>query len=139
MTGTRCSMNIDHVGLLGPSIDELVSEFSGLGFSVVGPAELVGMNEAGEPVSLDQHSAHIMFDEDYVELTAVEAHAGENHHLARLLDKPAGLRLIVLRTDNIDPRDYLQRLDDWERRVAEGGGMWRVVNDLERLDRLIVN
>ena len=49
------------------------------------------------------------------------------------------LNVTKLRTDNIDPRDYLQRLDDWERRVAEGGGMWRVVNDLERLDRLIVN
>lgn len=49
------------------------------------------------------------------------------------------LNVTKLRTDNIDPRDYLQRLEDWERRVDEGGGMWRVVNDLERLDTLIAN
>jgi len=49
------------------------------------------------------------------------------------------LNVTKLRTDNIDPRDYLQRLDDWEKRVGEGGGMWRVVNDLERLDHLIAN
>jgi len=104
MTATGCSMNIDHVGLLGPSIHDLVSNYIGLGFSVVGPAELVGVNEAGEQITLDQQSAHIMFAEDYVELTAVAPHAGENHHLARLLNKPAGLRLIVLRTDDIGAR-----------------------------------
>ncbi|MDH3715023.1 MAG: VWA domain-containing protein [Gammaproteobacteria bacterium] len=49
------------------------------------------------------------------------------------------LNVTKLRSDNVNPRDYLQRLDNWEKRVGEGGGMWRVVNDLERLDRLISN
>ena len=49
------------------------------------------------------------------------------------------LNVTKLRSDNIDPRDYLQRLDTWEKRVGEGGGVWRVVNDLERLDHLIAN
>jgi hypothetical protein len=49
------------------------------------------------------------------------------------------LNVTKLRSDNVDPRDYLQRLDNWEKRVGDGGGMWRVVNDLERLDRLIAN
>lgn len=48
------------------------------------------------------------------------------------------LNVTKLRSDNIDPRDYLDRLDDWEKRVLQGGGVWRVINDLERLDRLIV-
>ncbi|MCL6415736.1 VWA domain-containing protein [Aestuariirhabdus sp. Z084] len=47
------------------------------------------------------------------------------------------LNVTKLRTDNIDPRDYLNRLKDWEKRVVEGGGYWQVMNDLERLDRLI--
>lgn len=47
------------------------------------------------------------------------------------------LNVTKLRTDNIDPRDYLHRLEAWQKRVVEGGGQWAVMNDLERLDQLI--
>ncbi len=47
------------------------------------------------------------------------------------------LNVTKLRSDNIDPRDYLNRLDQWEKRVYEAGGTWGVINDLERMDRLI--
>lgn len=47
------------------------------------------------------------------------------------------LNVTKLRSDNIDPRDYLQRLELWQKRVAEAGGSWGVINDLERMDRLI--
>ena len=47
------------------------------------------------------------------------------------------LNVTKLRSDNIDPRDYLKRLDAWEKRVTDGGGRWGVINDLERLDLLI--
>jgi len=47
------------------------------------------------------------------------------------------LNVTKLRSDNIDPRDYLERLDLWKRRVAEAGGSWGVINDLERMDHLI--
>lgn len=47
------------------------------------------------------------------------------------------LNVTKLRSDNIDPRDYLKRLDNWQKRVIDGGGHWQVMNDLERLDRLI--
>lgn len=49
------------------------------------------------------------------------------------------LNVTKLRRDNIDPRDYKHRLDNWQERVIQGGGEWRVVNDLERLDRMIVH
>jgi len=39
-----------------------------------------------------------------------------------------------LRSDNVDPREYMKRLDHWQSRVVTGGGSWKVINDLERLD-----
>ena len=47
------------------------------------------------------------------------------------------LNVTKLRSDNIDPRDYLKRLAQWQKRVVDGGGQWQVMNDLERLDKLI--
>lgn len=47
------------------------------------------------------------------------------------------LNVTKLRSDNIDPRDYLSRLDNWQSRVIDGGGDWRVLNDLERMDKLL--
>jgi len=47
------------------------------------------------------------------------------------------LNVTKLRTDNVDPRNYLGRLESWKQRVESGGGQWRVVNDLERLESLL--
>jgi len=47
------------------------------------------------------------------------------------------LNVTKLRSDNIDPRDYMNRLDLWETRVSQAGGTWGVINDLEHMDRLI--
>ena len=47
------------------------------------------------------------------------------------------LNVTKLHSDNIDPRDYLNRLGTWKKRVVDGGGDWRVVNDFDRLDNLI--
>jgi hypothetical protein len=46
------------------------------------------------------------------------------------------LNVTKLRSDNVDPRDYYKRVEDWRSRVEAGGGTWRVVNDLERLENL---
>jgi hypothetical protein len=47
------------------------------------------------------------------------------------------LNVTKLRSDQVDPREYMDRLAAWERRVVSGGGAWRVINDLERLDGLL--
>ena len=47
------------------------------------------------------------------------------------------LNVTKLRTDNIDPREYLDRLAAWQERVESGGGSWQVVNDLERLEKVL--
>lgn len=46
------------------------------------------------------------------------------------------LNVTKLRSDNIDPREYMKRLEDWEKRVTSGGGTWKIINDLERLEPL---
>ena len=46
------------------------------------------------------------------------------------------LNVTKLRSDNVDPREYITRLDDWKTQVTESGGSWRVVNDLDDLDGL---
>jgi hypothetical protein len=50
-----------------------------------------------------------------------------------------GVRVIALNVtkltaDNVDPREYMGRLEVWRERVEAGGGQWGVINDLERLD-----
>jgi len=47
------------------------------------------------------------------------------------------LNVTKLRSDNIDPREYMDRLELWKSRVEKGGGQWDVINDLERLDKLV--
>ena len=46
------------------------------------------------------------------------------------------LNVTKLRSDNIDPKEYLDRLEQWRLRVESGGGEWKVINDLERLEAL---
>jgi hypothetical protein len=47
------------------------------------------------------------------------------------------LNVTKLRSDNYDPREYLNRVEAWRSRVERAGGQWRVINDLERLDGLL--
>jgi hypothetical protein len=48
------------------------------------------------------------------------------------------LNVVKLKTDNIDPRRYLGRLEDWQKRVTTAGASeWRVINDLEHLDAML--
>jgi uncharacterized protein with von Willebrand factor type A (vWA) domain len=47
------------------------------------------------------------------------------------------LNVTKLRSDNIDPREYLGRLQEWQTRVEKTGGEWRVINDLDGLDGML--
>jgi len=47
------------------------------------------------------------------------------------------LNVTKLRSDNMDPREYLGRLETWQGRVEKTGGKWRVINDLDGLDGLL--
>jgi hypothetical protein len=48
------------------------------------------------------------------------------------------VNVVKLKTDNVDPRRYMGRLEEWQKRVQHAGASeWRVINDLEHLDRLL--
>lgn len=49
------------------------------------------------------------------------------------------LNVTKLRSDNVDPREYMDRLAQWQKRVEAGGGKWRVINDLERLENILAD
>jgi len=47
------------------------------------------------------------------------------------------LNVTKLGSDNVDPREYLDRLDAWQKRVEGSGGHWRVINDLDGLGDML--
>jgi hypothetical protein len=47
------------------------------------------------------------------------------------------LNVTKLRSDNVDPREYLQRLGQWQSKVEGSGGHWQVINDLDGLEGLL--
>ena len=46
------------------------------------------------------------------------------------------LNVTKLRQDIMDPKVYMARVEDWRQKTENGGGQWRVINDLERLDNI---
>ena len=51
--------------------------------------------------------------------------------------KVVALNVTKLRSDNIDPREYIDRLAEWKGRVEKTGGEWTVINDLDGLEGLL--
>lgn len=41
--------------------------------------------------------------------------------------------------DNIDPANYRQRVTHWQQRVEQDGGQWQLINQLDRLERLVAS
>jgi len=49
------------------------------------------------------------------------------------------LNVTKLREDIRDPKEYMDRVEKWQAEVEKGGGKWRIINDLERLDNIFSN
>ena len=48
------------------------------------------------------------------------------------------VNVVKLKTDNVDPRLYMGRLEAWQKRVVKAGATeWRVINNLDRLDAIL--
>jgi hypothetical protein len=53
----------------------------------------------------------------------------------------AGTKVIAvdvtkLQSDNVNPQNYLDRLQHWNKVVTQDGGQWLVINDMNHLDRV---
>ena len=46
------------------------------------------------------------------------------------------LNVTKLRDDIRDPKNYMVRVEHWREKTEKGGGNWRVINDLERLENI---
>lgn len=51
--------------------------------------------------------------------------------------KVVALNVAKLRPDQVDPKLYLERVEQWRENVTSAGGTFRMVNDLSRLDGLL--
>ena len=65
-----------------------------------------------------------------------EIQAGYNRDIPIDLEgyRVIAINVTKLRSDNIDPVEYLDRLESWRNKVESGGGQWQVINDLEKLE-----
>ena len=97
MTRAGHDCPLDHAGILGSDIDVMVTAFREIGFVVSDPQELMGRDPGGEPIGLGQWSAHVLFVDSYIELTAVPERSPQ-HHLARYFELGDGPRLILFAT-----------------------------------------
>ncbi len=48
------------------------------------------------------------------------------------------LNVTKLRADNQNPQIYLDRVDHWQKKIANGGGRWEVINDLDKPDAILM-
>lgn len=64
---------------------------------------------------------------------------GYNRNIDFSLDNTevVAVNVTKLRSDNIDPEEYLNRLQMWQNKVETGAGKWRVINDLDQLGELL--
>jgi catechol 2,3-dioxygenase-like lactoylglutathione lyase family enzyme len=90
---------IDHIGLVGRDIAAMVSAFRRLGFTVTNPVQLTQPGPDGNPIPLGQLSAHVIFPDTYLELTAVEK-PGQGNHLDPWLARHEGLHIMAFRSEN---------------------------------------
>lgn len=51
--------------------------------------------------------------------------------------KVVALNVTKLNTDNINPREYMERIEEWKFKVEEGGGKWKVLNNLDRIEKAL--
>jgi catechol 2,3-dioxygenase-like lactoylglutathione lyase family enzyme len=85
---------IDHIGIVVHDIAPTIAWLRGLGFRVSDPVALHGPDGP-----LGQHSAHCIFANGYIEISAPLA--GSGNHLEPLLAQGEGIRILALRSHGI--------------------------------------
>ncbi|RME66133.1 MAG: VOC family protein, partial [Alphaproteobacteria bacterium] len=101
MDDVTIPMAIDHVGIVGRDMAGLKLAYERLGFRVTEPKPLLGADGQGKMVPLGQYSAHFMFADSYVELSAVTGEKPHNH-LEPWLRRYEGLHILALATPDAE-------------------------------------
>ena len=109
------------------SIDQFVKGVKGSAYTDISGGLLQGiefLNETGAA------SKYILIYSDLKE----DLPEGYIRDFELLLDgfSVVALNVTKLRGDNVDPNEYLRRVEAWEQKITMGGGSWAVINDFEK-------
>jgi hypothetical protein len=88
------ALSVDHLGIVVRDLAAEVAAWRAAGFRVSDPQPLMGRSVDGHPVPLGQSSAHVVFENGYVELSSPLP--GSGNHLEPYLAKGEGVRILVL-------------------------------------------
>jgi len=91
---------IDHIGLVVADLDASVLRWRAAGFQVSDPEPLMTVAVDGAPRPLGQRSAHIVFENAYVELSSPDP--GSGNHLEPMLALGEGVRIVVFSADSVE-------------------------------------
>jgi len=130
----RPSMTNQQKRLFKQKVDEFVAKVKGSAYTDITGGVLQAveyLNETGAG------KKHILIFSDLKE-ELVKGHV-RDFPIQLSGCKVVALNVTKLRSDNIDPREYYKRVDQWKERVEAGGGHWRVVNDLDRLESILAD
>ncbi len=130
----RPSMTNQQKRLFKQKVDEFVAKVKGSAYTDITGGVLQAveyLNETGAG------KKHILIFSDLKE-ELVKGHV-RDFPIQLSGCKVVALNVTKLRSDNVDPREYYKRVDQWKERVEAGGGHWRVVNDLERLESILAD
>ncbi len=128
----RPSMTNQQKRVFREKIDKFVKKVKGSAYTDITGGILQGiefLNEAGTG-----HNTILIFSDLKEELRK-----GYKRDIPLSLNNYSVVALNVtkLRSDNIDPKEYLDRLESWRLKVESGGGQWRVINDMARLEKIL--
>ncbi|ETX03021.1 MAG: hypothetical protein ETSY1_01560 [Candidatus Entotheonella factor] len=103
---------IDHVGFVTKDLAQLERLYRRLGFHLAPRQPLNTSSDVNQaPQEVGQHSAHIIFQQGYLELTAVQGTAPDMH-LTPYLGRPDGVQIVAIRTDSAsDAHGQMHHMD----------------------------
>ncbi len=127
----RPSVSNNQKRVFAQTVDKFVKSVRGSKYTDISGGLLQAIEYLNE---VDPAEKHILIYSDLKE----ELPKGFVRNMDFILDgfTVRALNVTKLRSDNVNPQEYLDRLEEWQVRVKHGGGDWIVVNDMQREDAL---
>ncbi len=127
----RPSVSNNQKRVFAQTVDKFVKSVRGSKYTDISGGLLQAIEYLNE---VDPAEKHILIYSDLKE----ELPKGFVRNMNFILDgfTVRALNVTKLRSDNVNPQEYLDRLEEWQARVKQGGGEWIVINDMQREDAL---